>query len=361
MTTTLTNAHKEWANRPADERFASLQAMHDAALRHKTQAAVAKIKADALKVIPDESEILLEGRTGQRGRLTNWSFGQLAARAKAPADYLQTLPAGLAAECLQDGLDRNAEQGKDAVALMQRDAGALVCRAVTSGSYSRIFNADITARLLELEASGPWQPAPAAFDGSRGLYLGDRDMFAFMVDNERRIFEKGPGGGLARGFFVANSEVGARRFSLMTFLYEYVCGNHRVWGAQQIQEVSIVHIGRDQATKAFDAMRVELKRYTEASAAHDEMRVDAARNFQIAANKDDVIDAVFKLKIGGLSRSVLGRAYDLVDSQRSDWYGSPRTAWGLAGGITEIARDTPHADARHALDLAAGRVMDMAS
>jgi hypothetical protein len=358
MSTTLTQAHKEWANRSADERFGSLEAMHRAATNAKTQAAVAKIKDDALRVVGHDGDIMLEGPTGSRAHLTNWAFSQLANRAGAPADYITGLPAPLAAECLNVGLKGRGEN-KTAIALMQK-GDDLTCRAVTSDSYSRIWNADITSRLVELEARGPWQPAPAAFDGSRGLYLGDRDMFAFMVDNDRRIFETGPGGGLARGFFVANSEVGARRFSLMTFLYEYVCGNHRVWGAQQIEEVSIIHIGKNQAAKAFDLMRVELKKYAESSAADDEMKVQAARNFQIAANKDDVLDAVFKLKIGGLSRATVGKAYDLVDTERSDWYGSPRTAWGLAGGITEIARDLPNADARHTLDAAATKVMEMA-
>lgn len=185
-------------------------------------------------------------------------------------------------------------------------------------------------------------------------------MFAFMVDNDRRIFEKGPGGGLSRGFFAYNSEVGARRFGLMTFLYEYVCGNHRVWGASNLEEVAVIHIGKNQAAKAFDLMRVELKKYAESSAADDEAKVQAARSFQIGANKDEVLDAVFKLKIGGLTRANVTKAYDLVDGERSDWYGSPRTAWGLAGGITEIARDLPNGDARFALDTAATKVMEMA-
>jgi hypothetical protein len=30
----------------------------------------------------------------------------------------------------------------------------------------------------------------------------------------------------------------------MTFLYEYVCGNHRVWGASNVVEVKIRHIGK---------------------------------------------------------------------------------------------------------------------
>jgi hypothetical protein len=213
--------------------------------------------------------------------------------------------------------------------------------------------------LLQLEATGPWQPAPAAFDGSRGLYLGDRDMFAFLVDNGRRIFETGPGGGLSRGFMCWNGEVGDRSIGVTTFFYEYVCGNHRIWGVKGVEELRIAHIYTDPK-RAWDKLAVTLKTYAESSAEDDEAKVKAARTFELGATKEEVLDAVFKLQIGGLAKKTVDQAYDLVDGQRSDWYGSPRTAWGLAGGITEIARDLPNADDRTAADRAASKVMQIA-
>lgn len=356
--TVLTHANSQWERRPADERFGSLKAMHARAMQARTGAAVARIKANALRVAADANELLLEGETGAQAPLTNWSFGQIAERAKAPAAYLRSLPAPLAADCLNAGL-RRSQEGGESVVLFDTSGGTPTARAVTSESYSLIWNADITSRLLELEARGPWQPAPAAFDGSRGLYLGDRDMFAFLVDNERRIFETGPAGGLSRGFFVWNSEVGAASFGVMTFLYEYVCGNHRVWGVSNINEVRIIHIGHDQASKAFAKLTVELRKYAEASAEDDEAKVVAARRYQIGASKDDVLDAIFKLKSPALTRKTIGQAYDLAE-QRVDWYGSPRTAWGMAGALTEIARDLPNANERNALELGSAKVMEMA-
>lgn len=356
--TTLTQANAQWSRRPADERFGSLQAMHDAAVGFRTTAAVAKIKANALRVAASGNDLVLTGPKGQEAELTNWSFGQVAAKAKAPADYMMKLPASIAADCINHGLGR--ADASDSQLLFARGAdGKLTARAVTSDKYSRIWNSDITSRLLELEARGPWQPAPAAFDGSRGLYLGDRDMFAFLVDNERRIFETGPGGGLSRGFFVWNSEVGDASFGIMTFLYEYVCGNHRVWGASNVNEARIIHIGKDQSAKAFDMLTVEVKKYADASAADDEAKVLAARRYQIGASKDDVLNAIFKLKVPAITKKIAGDAYALAE-KREDWYGSPRTAWGYAGALTEIARDMPNANDRHALNLAGTRVMEMA-
>jgi hypothetical protein len=358
MSTTLTNANRQWESRPADERFGSLQAMHQAALRFKASARVEEIKANALRVAAQGDNLVLNvhGNDLADSALNNYSFGQLATRASAPSAYLKTLPTAIAADCLNHGLYKAADDGKVAQVLF----GDGNVRAVTSDKYSRIWNADITSRLLELEARGPWQPAPAAFDGSRGLYLGERDMFAFLVDNERRIFEKGPGGGLSRGFFVSNSEVGDASFSIMTFFYEYVCGNHRVWGAQNIEECKIIHIGRDQSSKAFDTMAVEVKKYAEASAHDDELMVERCRRYVIGAKKDDVLDAIFKLKVPAITKTIAAQAYDLAE-KRVDWYGAPNTAWGYAGGLTEIARDLPNASDRHALDTAATKIMEMAA
>lgn len=355
MSTTLTNANRQWESRPADERFGSLADMHAAALRFRTSATVKEIMANALRVDADGDNLVLSAPGWQGDALNNYSFNQLCGRAKAPGSYLNTLPTALAADCLNSGLKRASDEKG-----LQILTGDNTVRAVTSDKYSRIWNADITKRLLDLEARGPWQPAPAAFDGSRGLYLGERDMFAFLVDNERRIFETGPGGGLSRGFFVSNSEVGDASFSIMTFFYEYVCGNHRVWGAQNIAEAKIIHIGKDQSSKAFDTLGVEVKKYAEASSKNDELMVERCRRYVIGADKDSVLDAIFKLKVPAITKTVAGQAYALAE-QRIDWYGAPNTAWGYAGGLTEIARDLPNASDRHALDSAASRIMEMAA
>jgi hypothetical protein len=355
----LTKANAQWSTRPADERFGSLGEMHARAMEIRTGAAVAKIKANALRVHADGSDLMLEGATGTRADLTNWSFHQVAKRARAPAAYLRTLPASIAADCLNLGLRRSDDETAAQVLIARKATSQLTARAITSDKYCRIWNSDITKRLVELEQQGPWQPAPAAFDGSRGLYLGDRDMFAFLVDNDRRIFEKGPGGGLSRGFMTWNSEVGGGAFGFMSFLYEYICGNHRVWHATNVAEFRVIHIGNGQDRKAFDGLTVELRKYADATAADDEAKIESARQYQIGATKDEVLDAVFGLKSAPLSRKMIGQAYDLAE-KRVDWYGSPRSAWGMAGGLTEIARDLPNANERYALDMAASKVMEMA-
>lgn len=230
---------------------------------------------------------------------------------------------------------------------------------MTSDKYTRIWNCDVTERLVRLAVEHPeWQPAPPAFDGSRGLYASDHDIFAFMVDNGRRIFESDPNGGLSRGFFVWNSEVGAASFGVMTFLYEYVCGNHIVWGTSDVRGLRVRHIG-DADERAFRELAGELRRYADSSASEGEERIEQAKRYSLGNDKDAVLDAIFGKRIPGLSRKRLDDAYDKAEAH-ADWYGDPKSVWGMVNGITEIARDLKHTDERVHLDRAAGKVMEIA-
>lgn len=356
--TELTQASRQWASRPADERFTSLQSLHAAAVDIRQNAATARMLTHDMRVIARDGDIVLQGASGNTAQLTNWSFSQLAGRAKAPASYLTQLPAPLAVECLNHGFEHNPDIDVDSksVLLLDRRATQLTARAITSERYTRIYNSDVTARLLDLQLEG-WQPAPAAFDGSRGLYLGDRDMFAFLVDNERRIFEKDPNGGLSRGFFVWNSEVGAKTIGLMSFFYNYVCGNHIVWGASQVKEIKARHVG--DLDGIMSDVAFELRRYRDSAGTETEAQIEQALTFQIAATKTEVLDAIFALRDPALTRKAIALAYDKAEAHR-DWYGSPRTAWGMVNGLTEVARDLVNADDRVALEGAAGKVMELA-
>lgn len=359
----LMQATNQWASRPADERFSSLADLHAAVQHHRdvaveaTNVNVTKLRVSCAKDDEGTTIPVLVGENGTEARFTHHSFGQFARRVGAPAAYLRRLSPGLVSANLNEGI-RRYEPADDAEGdnLLFAQNGALVLRAALSPSYTRIWNADVTSRLIRLTEQAPeWQPAPAAFDGSRGLYASDKDMFAFLVDNDRRIFETLPGGGLGRGFFVSNSEVGDASFRITTFLYEYICGNHRVWGAQGVKELRIPHIGNADE-RAFGKLTLELRKYADATAADEEAKIERAMRFQLGATKDEVLDAVFNL---GVTKRLATQALALGE-ERVDWYGSPRSAWGFAGALTEIARDLPNADERVAMERQAGKIMQIA-
>lgn len=381
----LNEASRQWAERPPDERFESLEAMRDAAALRRSRCAEAIVPSSSLTFVETQPNgLALVGPTGRPALMTNWSFTQACKRLRAPADYLSTLPPSLAATNLNVGAVR---QGNDNVNLLM-DVGngaPMTVRSIMSDSYDRAWDDRLVDALIELRDAAGWQvpparPATAGQPGTRlateadvlagdawglsvkvgdeiapaGLYAGDRDSFVFMV-NQRAQIADGTDGGMFRGFFMEHSEVGRRAFNLTTFLYRHVCGNHIVWDAAGVRKVHVIHVGSGVEGKAIREARLALEAYAGASATDDQLRVRAAQNLVIGPKKEDVVDALFARKLD-LSRAVLGSAYDVAAATEKD----PTTAWGMAQGVTRLSQQQRNADRRTEMDRAAGRILRMA-
>ena len=357
----LFKANKQWSTRPVDERFTSLQALHDAC-KHYAESARERddVRVDSLRVENIDGNVDLVGKGGLPARLTHWAFGQLCARVGAPASYLRDLPATLAAQNLNHGLAQRIADNADAlVNLLFHLNGGYVLRALTSDRYERIWNHEVTARLLELAADG-WEPALPDVraeldpDGPRpALYASDHDMFAFIRHSQRTINEPGNPDGLQRGLIAENSEVGASAIKLTRFWYREMCGNHIIWGASDVVELSARHIGnvRDKMS----LWSAEVTRYMDESASDDEAKIASSKRRIIADTKDEVLDALFGKRSIGLSRKVYAAGYDAVVP---DHDGDPRTPWGMAQGLTRYSQTMPYADKRTDIDRAAGRLLE---
>lgn len=374
MTTTLIAASRQWAERPADETYDSLPALHGACVASREASRGSLVNFSSLRVEAAGGRVQLVGRTEKPAHLTHWAFGQVAQRAGAPAAYLRGLPATLASQNLNHGLaQRGARPAEeDKARLLFSVNGALALRAVNTDSYSRIWNSDITERLLALVAHQPYWHAPKAYDRhagkrgtpdangmvTRGLYASDRDMFAFMVDEGRPLCVDGAGNeGIRRGFFVWNSEVGASSFGICTFIYDFVCGNHYVWGAKDVVELRIRHVGSAEL-KAWSELTGTLRNYAESSTGLIEGQIRTAQRCRFGVDKNEVLDRILGRRIPELSRKVLSEAYDTA--AQTPRYGDPRTAWAMASGLTELSQAKDNTDDRLALDRAAGRLIEMA-
>src|SRR5436853_5548245 len=89
MSTNLLQANREWAERPPDQRFWSLDDLHRKAEAYRDEARVATVvPSDLVVVATEDGDVRLHSRTGTEARMTNYSFGQLAGLAGAPAGYL---------------------------------------------------------------------------------------------------------------------------------------------------------------------------------------------------------------------------------------------------------------------------------
>ena len=102
--TNLFRACSNLAERPPDQRFWTLQELHDATLRNREKAATATIRLQDVRVEAQDSDLKLVGKSGVTAAFTHWSFGQLARIAQAPASYLRELPPTLAAQNINYGL-----------------------------------------------------------------------------------------------------------------------------------------------------------------------------------------------------------------------------------------------------------------
>lgn len=349
----LFHANQQWSTRPADERFTTLEAMHAACLSYANSAREKSVPWNDLRVEAVGQDLSLIGRAGVPAQLTHYAFGQLSARIGAPAGYLRALPATLAAQNLNHGLK---EKGADSAQLLFHQNGGLLLRAATSDKYARLWNHEVIARLMDVAARHSLEPAKATIHRSwgdpneRALFASDHDMFAFLMSRERAVVDP-TGQAMYRGVIAINSEVGAAALKIIGFYFRDVCSNFIIWGAEQIAEISLRHVG--DIRRGWSNAQLSVRRYLDGAASLETAKFSEMTR-TIAGTKDEVLDKVFGLRINELSRKAIGEAYDAVVVSED---GAPNTVWGLAQGVTRISQKETFADERHKLDKGAGKLL----
>ncbi len=233
-------------------------------------------------------------------------------------------------------------------------------RAITSPRYARVHHDELASRVLDLMVSHPaWQLPLGYKDGvwgaervPSGAYLGDRDMFLFLVDGNRDLDDPTDASrsGLFRGFILRNSDVGAAALTLDVFLFRVVCGNHIIWGFQHVAGFRRRHVGtsiQEAWTDSLASVRVAL----DADPSADRARLLRASAQEIAPTRDGVIDVVTSRL--DLPRKHASEAYGLAEQHESN----PRSVWGYVQGLTRLSQRTPWQDGRFALDRTASRLL----
>jgi hypothetical protein len=263
----------------------------------------------------------------------------------------------MACQNLNHGLANNRTGDDDIASLLFHSNGSLLLRAMTTDTYTRIWNYEVAQRLLELQGKG-WEPAVPDFNAFQGsqtaLYASDRDMFAFMRLKRVTIAERGSDEPIYRGLIVWNSEVGDKKLGAMRFMYRYMCGNHIIWGASDVCEVSVKHVGDIKAK--WLVLAAQIRRWTDDSVSEEEGKIAESKTRLIAATKEEVLDAIFGKRAINLSRRVLNAGYEAVNQDQD---GDPRTAWGLVQGLTRHSQTVPYAAERTEIDRAAGRILEV--
>src|ERR1700758_4896123 len=366
----------EWFSRPADERYLSLnelaRSVRDRADRSRTRVVEsALIHVEANRTEPERLALMLPG-SDKPVAPTHWSFGQLASQVGAPAAYLRQLPAALAGINLQYGLTANrAEQIKT----LETDDGRIELRAVTSPDYGRIFDHELVEAVQRIAGDGigdtRWK-VPGVLDWSTGiynpqvdvsrdtttLYASDRDVFLFLFDALNPI-EAGrlPNGSpdlYFRGFYCWNSEVGAKTVGIASFYLRAVCQNRNLWGVEDFEEITIRHSKYAASRFAHEAAPALLN-FANSSPMPFVNGIRAARE-RIVARTDE--DSSEFLRKRGFSKSETAKIIDVVLAEEGR---KPERIFDFVQGITAVARDKPHQDARLDMESKAKKLLDRAA
>lgn len=405
---TLTAASRQWASRPADERYTSLTALHDdmLALRNTSRGTTASSRAIEFRPTDNTMKAGIEvyGANGTGYAPTNFAFGQAAARVGAPAAYLRTLPPQLACDALNFGFKfaREAEEvgvlltkrrvephiaamlpaplasakdaliGDDIAAMLRAPLASAkatppavtienTLRAMTGPKYGRVWNSEITAQLVNRfgdGVTGDWR-VPGEFGkavtvtkANTTLFASDRDMFVFLADETNRIEmpnrRGGRTGSLARGFFVWNSEVGDKTVGVAMFLFDYTCCNRIVWGVNGFKEIKMRHTAATP-DRWLEEIAPVLHAYHDMSADPIENALKAAQS-----KKVDDMDAWLASRVTGPVAARMAIAHLAEEGRPME------TVWDAVTGLTAHARSVTFQDDRVELERIAGRMLESA-
>ncbi len=359
MNTNLMQASHQWATRPNDERFLSLEDLKAKVAQRRSESWTATPSTKDLRVLPVDGGLVVNVYDPSQGDViplypTHWSFGQLSQYAQAPASYLRQLPPELAAINLQYGLEFNPV--RDSGLMLAQSNGDHKLRAITSPSYGRIWDMQVVEAVERVNRDGRWQIPAASYTTTNPLrattlYASDRDVFIFMVDPEHPI-EVG-NETLFRGFFTWNSEVGSAVFGLTTFLYRYVCDNRIIWGATDVKELRIRHTGGAPDRFAYEG-RKYLERYANEATDKIVEGIVKAKETVIPVRRGDTVQQWLQER--GFTKAQAKASYETAIMEE----GQSRSIWDIVNGITAYARTIAHTDGRVDLEKKASDLMKYA-
>ncbi len=337
---TLTLAHHELFKRMPDECFDSFETLYDHCRRQR---------ANSLDLWESPQDVLLTHdmtlcvcEDGSELKLNDWSFSQLCGMAGVQKGTVNRLSPKTASKVLEETLPRS---GKPLQLLATND----VVRSVHGVAYTRLWNEELLDVVQEF-ASDFTPPQKAADGVHTGLYCGEQDLFAFLIDPAG--WTEINGEAFAPGFFIFNSEVGKRALGCQTFWFQKVCANHIVWDATQVTEFSRKHTaGVREGLDEIRAMIETLVKY------RDDRRDGFARIMKIAMTErlgQDADEVTKVLSSHKIPRHLITEALDMARRQGGF------TIFALVDALTKLSQEVRYAGDRVELDVKIGKLMSLA-
>lgn len=371
----------QWFSRPDDQKFLDLNSLHAFVKKSADASQQGIIDVSTIQVNADNDNAeLLTLSSPQIGDSVvtpnNWSFGQLCSLVKAPAGYLRNLPGPIAGINMQYGISNYRAKAVQAY-VTGTDEGVEL-RAATGPDYGRVHDWEVVEAVQRIAGNGngdtnwkvpgvmnwrdgTYNPDSPITRDSTTLFASDRDVFLFLVDDRNPIeigkLANGDPDLLFRGFYVWNSEVGGKSLGIACFYLRGVCQNRCLWGVEGFRQLRIRHSKGAPSRFISEAMPT-LRDFSNGNTNALIEGVNAAKSARVANNDDDAIEFLAKQKF---PKSTVKSIIDSVTSGDSDGGGEghkPRTVWDFVQGITAVAREKTHQDARLDLERAAGKLLD---
>ncbi len=338
----LTRASRELFRRTPDEYVPDLPTLVGRCREQRDRSADRWQLQQTLKPVSLPGSVGVELGTDGAFELNDWSFSQLCKLAAVSKDTLNRLSPGTTAAALSETLPA-AKKPTQVLTEGNR------VRSVHGTQYERLWNAELLAVVQEFAVD--FQPPPKGFNDATGLYLGEQDLFAFLVDPTGWVEVDGEG--FCPGFFVWNSEVGRRTVGVTAFWAQAVCGNHLIHGSTDATETVWKH-----TSKVSDALTGIRRAILSLVERRDERKDDFARLVKKAMTEtlgDEAEEVVKVLAKEGVQQFLAKQAADLTLE-----LGRKFTLFNLVDALTRLAREFPNAGDRTAADEKASRLLTLA-
>ena len=336
---TLTRANQELFRRTPDECFASFDSLYARCLNDREQSQDRWVRPQELVLTHDMSLCLGDAPDFQ---LNDWSFTQLCRMAGVSKDTINRLSHKTASKAFEETLPAS---DKPLQLLTQDDR----IRSVHGVAYTRLWNVE----LLDLvrEYASDFTPPQTAMDGtSTGLYCGEQDMFAFLIDPTG--WAEIDGEAFAPGFFIWNSEVGRRTLGVQTFWFQRICQNHIVWDA-----VETVEFTRKHTANVREGLS-EIRRIIDGLTSKRDSRRDGfvevirkAMSEKLGADAEEVAKRLGK---EGIPKTLIKEAMEIAQEQGGF------TIFALVDALTRLTQRVQLAGDRLELDIRIGQLLSFA-
>lgn len=355
--TTLAIAKRELFSRPPEEHLPDLPTLRTAALEQKQRCVTIDARDTAMQFLPDGETLRFGEHTV---RLNHYALAQLAGMARVPMPLLERLDVPTRAQVLNQTFPRNRRYR---TALVDGDR----LRCVTSGMYERLWDADVIGEIERWLLPRGFVPAkPTINTDARGTNsLGNDHPALFRSDRDSWMFfygDRSPGddgfGGLRRGLVSFNSEVGARSFGYLTFVFREVCANYTILGVSGVKAMRARHTSA--VLDVYRQFREDLQEIGASLTTEELDSFERARTTRFVPEGPGEREQSVRRLVSEFHMPEAD-ALEAVDLVRAPENPGVFTVYGIANGITSAAKALPYANDRVERGVLAARVLAVAS